>query len=99
MRLSGYSRWRSGSIQLMLLDKQNRSCNVNSYTQIKLLRAVELLQPLAKVSCDLSVNKFVLYLNESSSYSWILENSITKIYITFEIIAVYKGFRQARQFG
>jgi len=69
----------SGGIQLMLLDKQNKSCNVKFlHTSKTTVEGGGTFTTVSeKVSCDLSVNKFVLYLNESSSYSWILENSIT----------------------
>ena len=63
----------------MMVDKNNQSCNVKFLHDKKTTvdAGTSFTTVSEKVSCNLSVNKFVLYLDKPSSYSWILENSIT----------------------
>lgn len=70
---------KSGGIQLMMVDKNNQSCNVKFLhdKETTVDAGTSFTTVSEKVSCSLSVNKFVLYLDKPSSYSWILENSIT----------------------
>ena len=70
---------KSGGIQLMMVDKDNKSCNVKLlHDQSTDVDAGGKFTTVSeKISCSLSVNTFVLYLNQPSSYSWVLENSIT----------------------
>ena len=70
---------KSGGIQLMMVDKDNQSCNVKLlHDQSTDVDAGGKFTTVSeKISCSLSVNTFVLYLNQPSSYSWVLENSIT----------------------
>lgn len=70
---------KSGGIQLMMVDKNDQSCNVKLlHTKETTVEAGTSFTTVSeKVSCSLSVNKFILYLDQPSSYSWILENSIT----------------------
>ena len=70
---------KSGGIQLMIVDKNDQSCNVKLlHTKETTVEAGTSFTTVSeKVSCSLSVNKFILYLDQPSSYSWILENSIT----------------------
>jgi len=70
---------KSGDMQLMMIDKNNQSCNVKLLhdRNLEVDSGGNFTTVSEKISCSLSVNKFVLYLNKPSSYSWVLENSVT----------------------
>lgn len=70
---------KSGDMQLMMIDKNNQSCNVKLLhdRDLEVDSGGNFTTVSEKISCSLSINTFVLYLNKPSSYSWVLENSVT----------------------